>query len=55
MQNKKWTKEQAEQNKNELLDELKELPVSKENLEWITKELDQLIDEEENRQSPLSN
>lgn len=55
MQNKKWTKEQAEKNKNELIDELKELPVSKENLEWIAKELDQLIDEEENRQSPLSN
>ena len=55
MQNKKWTREEAEQNKNELLDELKELPVSKKNLEWITKELDQLIDEEENRQSPLSN
>ena len=48
MQNKKWTKEEAEQNKNKLLDELKELPTSKENLEWITKELEQLIDEEEN-------
>jgi hypothetical protein len=52
---KKWTREEAEQNKNKLLDELKEPPTSKENLEWITKELDQLIDEEENRQSPLSN
>jgi hypothetical protein len=52
---KKWTREEAEQNKNKLLDELKEPPTSKENLEWITKELDQLIDEEENRQSLLSN
>jgi hypothetical protein len=37
---KKWTREEAEQNKNKLLDELKEPPTSKENLEWITKELE---------------
>ena len=57
MQNKKWTKEEAEQNKNKLLQELQQEPfnTSGENLEWITKELNQLIDEEENRQSPLSN
>ena len=57
MQNKKWTKEEAEQNKNKLLQELQQEPfnTSGENLDWVTKELNQLIDEEENRQSPLSN
>ena len=51
MENKKWTREEAEQNKNNLLQELNELPVSKENLDWVKKELDQLIDEEEVRQN----
>ena len=51
MENKKWTREEAEQNKNNLLNELNELPVSKENLDWVKKELDQLIDEEEVRQN----
>ena len=57
MKNKKWTKEEAEQNKNKLLQELQQEPfnTSGENLDWVTKELNQLIDEEENRQSPLSN
>ena len=57
MENKKWTKEEAEQNKNKLLQELQQEPfnTSAENLDWVTKELNQLIDEEENRQSPLSN
>lgn len=50
MENKKWSREEAEQNKNKLLEELKELPASKENLEWVEKELNQLIDEEESRQ-----
>ena len=51
MENKKWTREEAEQNKNKLLEELKELPTSQENLEWVTKELNQLINEEEVRQN----
>ena len=51
MENKKWTREEAEQNKNKLLEELKELPISGNNLEWVTKELNQLIDEEEVRQT----
>ena len=51
MENKKWTREDAEQNKNKLLEELKELPTSQENLERVTKELNQLIDEEEDRQT----
>ena len=54
-ENKKWTREDAEQNKNKLLEELKELPISQENLEWVTKELNQLIDEEEVRQNTPSN
>jgi hypothetical protein len=55
MENKKWTREDAEQNKNNLLGELKKLPTSQENLEWVTKELNQLIDEEEVRQTKLNN
>jgi len=51
MENKKWTREEAEQNKSNLLNELNELSVSKENLDWVTKELEQLIDEEEVRQN----
>ena len=51
MENKKWTREESEQNKNKLLEELKELPTSEESLEWVTKELNQLIDEEEVRQN----
>ena len=50
MENKKWSREESEKNKNKLLEELKELPTSQENLEWVEKELNQLIDEEESRQ-----
>ena len=55
MENKKWTREEAEQNKNNLINELNELPASKEILDWVRKELDQLIDEEEVRQITTSN
>jgi hypothetical protein len=57
MENKKWTREEAEQNKNKLLQELQQEPlkISDENLEWVTKELNQLIDEEEERQNTPSN
>ena len=55
MENKKRTREEAEQNKNNLINELNELPASKENLDWVRKELDQLIDEEEVRQITTSN
>jgi len=53
MENKKWTREQAEQNKNELIQELQQEPfnTSGENLELVTKEINQLIDEEEERQN----
>jgi len=51
MENKKWTREEAEQNKNKLLEELKQYPVSEENMNWVEKELNQLIDEEEVRQT----
>jgi hypothetical protein len=58
MENKKWTREEAEQNKNKLLQELKKDPqnglnlfADKENLKWVEKELNQLIDEEEVRQN----
>jgi hypothetical protein len=54
MENKKWSREDAEQNKNKILEELKELPTSESNLEWVTKELIQLIDEEELRQEMFS-
>ena len=50
MENKKWSREESEKNKNKILEELKELPTSQKNLEWVEKELNQLIDEEEKRQ-----
>ena len=52
MENKKWTREEAKQNKNKLLQELQQEPfnTSGENLDWVTKELNQLIDEEEESQ-----
>lgn len=53
MENKKWTKEESEQNKNKLIQEIQEEPfnTSGENLDWVVKELNQLIDEEEVRQN----
>lgn len=50
---KKWTREESEQNKDKLLQEIQEEPfnISGENLDWVAKELDQLIDEEEVRQN----
>tara|TARA_B110000503_G_scaffold139056_1_gene226546 strand:- start:6 stop:248 length:243 start_codon:yes stop_codon:yes gene_type:complete len=53
MENKKWSREEAEENKNKILEELKGLPTSENNLEWVTKELNQLIDEEESRQEMI--
>jgi hypothetical protein len=50
MENKKWSREESEKNKNKILEELKELPTSQENLDWVEKELNQLIDEEQSRQ-----
>jgi hypothetical protein len=54
----KWTREESEQNKNKLIQELKKDPqnginllADEENLKWVEKELDQLIDEEEVRQN----
>lgn len=56
MENKKWTREEAEQNKNKLLQELQQEPFNTlgENLELITKELNQLINEEEERQKVIN-
>jgi hypothetical protein len=53
MENKKWSREESEQNKDKLLQEIQEEPfnTSGENLDWVIKELDQLIDEEEVRQN----
>ena len=53
MENKKWTKEESEKNKNKLIQEIQEEPfnTSGENLDWVVKELNQLIDEEEVRQN----
>ena len=57
MENKKWTREEAEQNRDELLQELQQEPfkISDENLKWVTKELNQLIDEEAERQNTPTN
>ena len=56
MENKKWTREDAEEIKNHILQELQQEPfnTSGENLELITKEMNQLINEEEERQKIMN-
>ena len=42
----KRTKEDMEKSKTDLLNQLKEMNISSDNLDWITEQLDQTIDEE---------
>ena len=51
MTDKKWVREESEQNRDKILEELKQTGISTSNLEMVTKELNQLIDEEEIRQN----
>jgi len=47
----KKTKEEMDKNKTELLNQLKEMNISSDSLDWVTEQLDQIIDEEVERQN----
>ena len=51
MEQKKQTKEQMEKSKTELLNKLKEMNISSDNLDWVDEQLDQTINEEVGRQN----
>ena len=44
-QNEEWTRETGELDKKKLVDELKDIGVSAEYIDWVSKELDRLINE----------
>jgi hypothetical protein len=50
MENKNNLKE-MEKSKTELLNQLKEMNISADNLDWVNEQLDQTIDEEVKRQN----
>ena len=43
--------EEMEKSKTELLNQLKEMNISADNLDWVNEQLDQTIDEEVKRQT----
>jgi hypothetical protein len=51
----KRTKEEMDKSKTDLLNQLKEMGISSNNLDWITEQLDQTIDEEVERQNDKPN
>jgi hypothetical protein len=51
----KRTKEKMDKSKTELLNQLKEMDISSDNLDWVTEQLDQTIDEEIERQNNKPN
>ena len=51
----KRTKEEMDKSKTELLNQLKELNISSDNLDWVTEQLDQTINEEVERQNDKPN
>jgi len=51
----KRTKEEMDKSKTELLNQLKEMNISSDNLDWVNEQLDQTIDEEVERQNDKPN
>ena len=47
----KRTKEEMEKSKTEVLNQLKEMNISSDNLDWVNEQLDQTINEEVGRQN----
>jgi hypothetical protein len=47
----KKTKEEMNESKTELLNKLKEMNISSDNLDWVNEQLDQIINEEVGRQN----
>jgi hypothetical protein len=54
MEQKKQTKEQMEKSKMELLEQLNQIGISSDNLDWVAEQLNQTIDEEGERQKDES-
>ena len=54
MEQKKQNKEQMEKSKMELLGQLKQIGISPDNLDWVTEQLNQTIEEEVERQKDES-
>jgi hypothetical protein len=50
-----FEKEKMDKSKTELLNQLKEMDISSDNLDWVTEQLDQTIDEEIERQNNKPN
>ena len=53
--NSKRTKEEMDKSKTDLLNQLKEMNISSDNLDWVTEQIDQTIDEEVERQTDKPN
>jgi hypothetical protein len=51
----KKTKEEMDKSKTELLNQLKEMNVSSDNLDWVDEQLKQTINEEVERQNNVPN
>jgi hypothetical protein len=51
----KRTKEEMDKSKTDLLNQLKEMNISSDNLDWVTEQIDQTIDEEVERQTDKPN
>ena len=51
----KRTKEEMDKSKTELINQLKEMNISSDNLDWVTEQLDQTINEEVERQTDKPN
>ena len=55
MKETKRTKEEMDMSKTDLLNQLKEMNISSDNLDWVNEQLDQTIDEEIERQNGKPN
>ena len=51
----KRTKEEMDKSKTDLLNQLKEMNISSDNLDWVTEQIDQTIDEEVERHTDKPN
>jgi hypothetical protein len=51
MEQKKQTKEQMEKSKTELLGQLNQMNISSDNIDWVKEQLNQMIDEEVEKQN----
>jgi len=55
MEKKKQTKEEMEKSKTELLNQLSQMNVSTDNMDWVKENLNKMIDDEVKNQNDNSN